>query len=121
MNEGTAYGLNAFIDPTTQMTSDHLSSAMIEVAEWVGDSAGCFLGHVKMAVTFCERTITLNLTDLRMGVEHHGSLPEGVRADIRFMAAVVDVEHDELAEKMRDSLLTKGFKLSNKNIIRLEG
>jgi len=99
---------------------DALDSVMMEVAGWIKASAGCFLGHVKMAATDGERTMTLNLTDLGTGVEHHGSLADGVRVNIRFMAAVVDVDRVELAERMRSALVSKGFKIKNKNIIELE-
>jgi len=117
---GTAHGLNAFLPVTASSTAGLLSSAMIEVAQWIKDSAGCFLGHVKMAVMFGDRTVTFNLTDLGTGVEQHGPLAEGVRIDIRFMAAVVDVNRDELAERMKNSLVSKGFKMKNKNVIELE-
>jgi len=116
---GTAHGLNAFIEPTTSSTLNSLDAAMVEVGKWIRSQAGYLLGHVKVAVTTSEGTVTLNLTDLETGVEYHGSLQEGIRADIRFMAAVLDVDHGELAERMRDALLLNGFKLKNKNIIDL--
>ena len=123
MNEGsggTAHGLNAYLPLTTPKTIGSLDAVMTDVAKWIKDTVGCFLGHVKMAVTFGDRTVTFNLTDLGTGVEHHGSLPDGVRIDIRFMSAVVDVDHDELAERMRNALTSNGFKLKNKNIIEME-
>ena len=117
---GTAHGLNAFHPAMSASVLRDLDSVMTEVAEWIKDTAGCFLGHVKMAVTEGNRTMTLNLTDLGTGVEHHGSLADDVRVEIRFMAAVVDVDHGELAERMRNALTSKGFKLKNRNIIELE-
>jgi hypothetical protein len=116
---GTAHGLAAYAERTDERTTSLLDRSMVEVAEWITSSAGCFLGHVKMAITTGEKTVTFNLTDLGTGVEHHGQPDAGVRADIRFMAAVVDVDHDELAVKMRDALVSKGFKLKNKNIVEL--
>jgi hypothetical protein len=116
---GTAHGLTAYAERTDERTTGLLDRTMIEVAEWITSSAGCFLGHVKMAITTGERTVTFNLTDLGTGVEHHGQLDAGVRADIRFMAAVVDVDHDELAAKMRGALASNGFKLKSKNIVEL--
>jgi hypothetical protein len=116
---GTAHGLNAYAEITDRGTADALGRAMTEVAEWIIGSAGFFLGHVKMAVVTGDRTTTLNLTGLDIGVEHHGVLTEGSRADIRFMAAVVDVDRDELAEKMKNALISNGFKLKNKNIVEL--
>jgi len=116
---GTGHGLSAFHPLLTASVLDELASAMMEVGVWIKGSAGCFLGHVKSAVTAGERTMTLNLTDLGTGVERHGSLAEGTRADIRFMAAVVDVDKDELAARMRDALISRDFKLKDRNIIEL--
>jgi len=116
---GTAYGLNAFVSSTDGSTADSLAAAMTEVAEWIRRSAGCFLGHVKTAVTTEAGTVTLNLTDLGTGVEHHGSVPHGVHADIRFMAAVLDVDKNGLAERMSDALISNGFKINKRGIIEL--
>jgi hypothetical protein len=116
---GTAHGLTAYIENTDGSTAGLLDNSMGEVAKWIKATAGCFLGHVKMAITTGERTVTFNLTDLGTGVEQHGRLDMGVRADIRFMAAVVDVDQDELAVKMRDAMAANGFKMKGKNIIEL--
>jgi len=116
---GTAHGLNAYADIVDKDTARSLDRAMTEVAEWITSSAGTFLGHVKMAVASGPITVTLNLTDLGTGVEHHGSLVDGARADIRFMAAVLDVDRDELAERMKEALISNGFKIKNKNLIEL--
>jgi len=117
---GTAHGLGAYADAVGKDTLPALDRTMMAVAEWIRDTAGTFLGHVKMAVTTKERTMTLNLTDLGTGVEHHGSLIDGERLDIRFMAAVLDVDHDELAEKMRKELISNGFKIKKSmNIVEL--
>ena len=116
---GTAYGLNAYSDMTDGKTLASLDRVMTEMAEWIKTAAGCFLGHIKMAVTADDSSMTLNLTDIGADVEHHGSLKEGVRMDIRFMVAVVDVDRDELAGRMRDALAANGFKIKNKKIIEL--
>jgi len=116
---GTGYGLNITIASTDAATGDSLCKAMTEVAEWITRTAGCFLGHVKIAVTTEARTITFNLTDLDTGVERHDTIPEGVRADVRFMAAVVDVDKNELAEKMNVALASNGFKVNKRGIIEL--
>jgi len=116
---GTGYGLNISIPSTDATTGDSLCKAMTEVAEWITATAGCFLGHVKIAITTDPRTITFNLTDLETGVERHDTIPEGVHADVRFMAAVVDVDKNELAEKMSIALTTNGFKVNKRGIIEL--
>ena len=108
---GTAHGLSAYADTVDDDTVPSLDRAMIAVAEWIRATAGTFLGHVKMAVTTKDRTMTLNLTDLGTGVEHHGSVISGERLDIRFMAAVLDVDHGELAEKMKKELISNNFKI----------
>jgi len=116
---GTGHGLSAFHPSLSVSVLNALASAMTEVGEWIKGSAGCFLGHVKSAVTAGEKTMTLNLTDLGTGVERHGALTEGVHADIRFMAAVVDVDKGELADKMRSAMISRGFRLKDRNIIEL--
>ncbi|MCL1904696.1 MAG: hypothetical protein FWG19_01050 [Methanomassiliicoccaceae archaeon] len=116
---GTAHGLNAYAESMNPSVISSLDRAMIATAEWIERTAGCFLGHVKVAVSAGNRTMTLNLTDLGTGVEHHGSLDDGVRAEIRFMAAVLDVDHDELAEVMKKALVSNGLKIQNRNIIEV--
>jgi hypothetical protein len=116
---GTAHGLNAYSETADRRTLDSLDRVMMTVAQWIKATAGCFLGHVKMAVVTDGRTMTLNLTDLGTGVEHHGSLMVGAHAEIRFMAAVVDVDRSELADRMRDALVSNGFQLKHKNIVEL--
>jgi len=111
---GTGYGLVAYTEKTDGTTLSLLDDAMIEVVEWIEATSGFFLGHVKMAVAMPEKTMTLNLTDLKRGVEHHnGPMPLGVRADIRFMSAVVDVNRVELAEVMKKTFIKNGFKIKD--------
>jgi len=112
---GTAHGLNAYADSADDDTVKALSKAMITVAEWIRSEAGTFLGHVKMAVTTGSRTTTLNLTDLRTGVEQHGTLVKGERVNIRFMAAVLDVDRKELEKVMNKAVKANGFKIIEKN------
>jgi len=111
---GTGYGLIAYTEKTDGNTLSLLSGAMVEVAEWIEAASGFFLGHVKMAVAMSEKTMTLNLTDLKRGVEHHnGPMPHGVRADIKFMSAVVDVDRVELSEVMKRTFTKNGFKVKD--------
>ena len=121
--EGTAFGLNAFAETTSpETTIDSLYAVMIEVASWVKKTSGFFLGHVKMSVTTGEfGAATLNLTDLKGGVEFHGSMVFPLRADIQFMAAVLDVNQNELAAMMEKELVSKGFKIKkNKQFVVME-
>ena len=111
---GTGYGLIAYIEKTDENTLSLLDGAMVEIAEWIEETSGFFLGHVKMAVAMPDKTMTLNLTDIKSGVErHNGPMPHGVRADIKFMSAVVDVDRVELAKKMRDTFTKNGFKVKD--------
>jgi hypothetical protein len=116
---GTAHGLTAFVDAADKNTIPALKKAMVTVAEWILANAGTFLGHVKMAVTTGTKTMTLNLTDLRTGVEQHGTLIDGELVNIRFMAAVLDVDRNELAIQMNDALVANGIKIKDKKIIDL--
>ena len=117
---GTACGMNAYADRSDASTLQALDRVMTEVAEWIESEAGVFLGHVKMAVIAGPRTVTLNLTSLEMGVDHHGSLPGGVPVEIKFMAAVLDVDHDELSERMKNALRSEGFRIKeNRKVIEL--
>ncbi|MCL2143786.1 MAG: hypothetical protein FWH44_05990 [Methanomassiliicoccaceae archaeon] len=116
---GTAYGLNATADNADEEMIISLGRVMTAVAEWIGASAGCFLGHVKMAVSTGNDTVTLSLTSMDVGVERHGKMTANVPADIKFMAAVVDVDGKQLAEKMRDAMLANGFKVKNKKMVEL--
>jgi hypothetical protein len=107
----------AHTERTDASTVPSLIRVMTDVAEWVGSSAGVFLGHVKMAVLTAKNTVTLNLTDLETGTERHGSLPDGLPAEIRFMAAVVDVDPDKLSERMRKALASEGFTIKERKRI----
>ena len=119
--EGTAFGLNAFAETTSPETIDSLYSVMTAVALWVKKSSGFFLGHVKMAVITGEfGAATLNLTDLKDGVEFHGCMVFPLRADIQFMAAVLDVDRRELSIVMERELVSKGFKIKrNKQLVTM--
>ena len=110
MSGGTASGLNAYIMETSPATIDSLYEVMTAVAIWVRASAGTFLGHVKMSVSTGEfGSATLNLTDLGEGVRFRGSMVFPLQADIKFMAAVLDVDTDELSGVMEEELTTRGF------------
>ena len=109
-SEGTAFGLNAFIEVTSPSTINLLYDVMIAVAQWVKKSSGIFLGHVKMSIITGEfGAATLNLTDLKDGVEFHGSMVFPLRADIQFMAAVLDVDREELSKVMETTLISNGI------------
>jgi len=122
-SEGTAFGLNAFAETTSpETTIGSLYDVMTAVATWVKKSSGFFLGHVKMSVITGEfGAATLNLTDLKGGVEFHGSMVFPLRADIQFMAAVLDVDQNELAAVMEKELTLNGFKIKkNKQFVVME-
>jgi len=114
---GTACGMIAYADKADASLVPSLSRVMTVVAEWIEASAGAFLGHVKMAVITGPSTTTLSLTNLKRGVEQRGSLVDGDPVEIKFMAAVVDVDPDELSEKMKNALVSEGFRIKDKRKI----
>jgi len=115
--DGTACGMNAYADKGEKSTISSLSRVMTNVAEWIEGSSGAFLGHVKMAVITGPNTMTLSLTNLKKGVDRRGSWSDGTPVEIKFMAAVVDIDHDELSEKMRAALISEGFRIKDKRKI----
>ena len=66
------------------------------------------MGHIKMSVSVDGVGITLNLTDLSIGVEHHDRLKPCKKADFNFMAAVVDVDGGELEHTMMHAMEDSG-------------
>lgn len=118
---GTAHGISA----RYAMENDGLEvvkNILRATAEWVEDNAGMFLGHVKMSLDAGGNgSMTLNLTDLDTGVEEHGSMNLPANVQMKFMAAVLDVDHDELAAFMEKLLEVNGININrgNRNIIEL--
>jgi len=108
MAGGVAVGLNGHIHGFNADAEARLDAALMDVGRWIESEAGYFLGHVKMAVYNDGGGITLNLIDLKIGVEHHGRLEPCERADFHFMSAVLDVDPGELKHRMHHALEDTG-------------
>ncbi|MDR3075050.1 MAG: hydrogenase nickel incorporation protein HypA [Candidatus Methanoplasma sp.] len=107
---GVAVGLTGHIHGYNADVAARLSNALLATGKWVGDESGSFLGHIKAAVFDSDgKGITLNLTDMDNGVEHHGTLSPCERADFTFMSAVLDVDSHKLEHVMLDALEDSGI------------
>ena len=107
---GVAVGLTGHIHGYNADVEARLAKAMQRTGEWVEKESGSLLGHIKAAIYTSEGNgITLNLTDLESGVEHHGVLEPQEKVDFSFMAAVLDVDSHELERVMMDVLEDSGI------------
>ncbi len=98
---GCAEGLQGTITGWNADAEARMAKALTSVGEWVVKESGCLLGHVKAAVVDEDgKGITLNLTDMETGVEHHGTLEPMAKVRFTFMCAVVDVDEHELKHRM---------------------
>ena len=116
---GTAFGISGSVQAMDVFLLEQLAEILMEIGKWVRTSSGTFLGHVKMAIISENGDMTLNLTDLKQGVDHHGAIALPADVNIRLMAAVLDVRHDELAVTARNALKKVNFKEDRKDIIML--
>lgn len=105
---GVGAGFTGHIHGFNADAEARLDKMMMSVGKWVESETGVFMGHIKMSVTVGGLGITLNLTDLSRGVEHHDRLKPSVKADFNFMSAVLDVEKDELAHVMIHAMEDSG-------------
>ena len=68
------------------------------------------LGHIKAAIVTDEGNgVTLNLTDLDNGVEHHGTLEPQEKVHFDFMCAVLDIDENELKHQMYHAIDDTGL------------
>ncbi len=99
--DGGAGGLQGTITGWNADSEARMAGALLTVGKWVVKESGVLLGHIKAAVVDDSgKGITLNLTDLDNGVEHHGSLEPMEKVRFSFMTAVVDVDEHELKHRM---------------------
>ena len=98
---GCAVGLQGSIVGWNADAEARMAGALLTVGKWVAQESGCLLGHIKAAVVDENGAgVTLNLTDLDNGVEHHGTLEPMEKVRFAFMCAVVDVDEHELRHRM---------------------
>ena len=105
---GVGVGFTGHIHGFNADAEARLDSMMMQVGRWVEKEAGYLMGHIKMSVTVDGKGITLNLTDLATGVEHHNSLRPSRQADFNFMAAVTDVKEGDLEHAMMHAMEDSG-------------
>ena len=116
---GTAYGVTGTIVLKGPDDLKRLGSVLEDIGEWVRSQAGMFLGHVKSSLDQGDGKMTLNLTDLKIGTEYHGIIQFPATAVMKFMAAVLDMDHKRLEETVLTKLRAIGFKPENDKIIKL--
>ena len=105
---GVGVGFTGHIHGFNADAEARLDAMMIQVGRWVEKEAGYLMGHIKMSVTVDGKGITLNLTDLSIGVEHHNRLRPSKEADFNFMAAVTDVSEGDLEHAMVHAMEDSG-------------
>ena len=105
---GVGVGFTGHIHGFNADAEARLDEMMMQVGRWVEKEAGYLMGHIKMSVTVDGKGITLNLTDLSTGVEHHNSLKPSRQADFNFMAAVTDVKEGDLEHAMMHAMEDSG-------------
>ncbi len=107
---GCAAGFSGKMSCYNADAEARFSKALMQVGKWVESEAGAMLGHIKAAITLDDGSgITLNLTDLRNGVEKHGELEPQEKVNFTFMCAVLDVDEHELKHVMYHAIEDTGL------------
>lgn len=107
---GCAVGLSGTITGFNADAEARFAKALMQVGEWVTKESGCLLGHIKAAIVKDDGSgITLNLTDIENGVEHHGTLEPQEKVHFTFMCAVLDVDEHELKHRMYHAIDDTGL------------
>ena len=99
MAGGKSIGLNGEIRGFNADVEARLADVLMQVGRWVDREAGALMGHIKMAVSNGDQTLTMNLTDLEEGVLFHGKVRPSRTVEFSFMAAVLDVDDHELEHR----------------------
>jgi len=107
---GVAVGFTGHIHGYNADVAARFSKVMLTTGKWVEKEAGSLLGHIKAAIyTSDGKGFTLNLTNIKNGVEQHGTLLPQERVEFNFMSAVLDVDAHELEHVMLDALEDSGI------------
>ena len=107
---GCAVGLSGTITGFNADAEARFAKALMQVGQWVTDESGCLLGHIKAAIVKEDGSgITLNLTDIKNGVEHHGTMDPQEKVHFTFMCAVLDVDEHELKHRMYHAIDDTGL------------
>ncbi len=99
MAGGKSIGLNGEIRGFNADVEARLADVLLQVGRWVERESGALMGHIKMAVSNGDQTMTMNLTDLDEGVLYHGKVRPSKSVQFSFMAAVLDVDDHELEHR----------------------
>ena len=99
MAGGKSIGLNGEIRGFNADVEARLADVLMQVGRWVERESGALMGHIKMAVSNGDQTLTMNLTDLDEGVLFHGKVRPSKEVQFSFMAAVLDVDDHELEHR----------------------
>ena len=99
MAGGKSIGLNGEIRGFNADVEARLADVLMQVGRWVERESGALMGHIKMAVSNGDQTLTMNLTDLDEGVLFHGKVRPSREVQFSFMAAVLDVDDHELEHR----------------------
>ena len=107
---GCAVGLSGTITGFNADAEARFAKALMQVGDWVMKESGCLLGHIKAAIVKEDGSgITLNLTDVENGVEHHGTMEPQEKVHFTFMCAVLDVDEHELKHRMYHAIDDTGL------------
>lgn len=107
---GVAVGLTGTICGWNADSEACLCKALDWTGKYVEHESGCLLGHIKAAiVTEDGKGMTLNLTNMETGIEHHGVLEPQEKVKFSFMAAVLDVDEHELKHMMYHAIDDTGL------------
>lgn len=107
---GVAVGLTGHIHGYNADVEARMDKVLRKTGEWVEKESGALLGHIKAALYNEEgHGITLNLTNMETGVEHHGTMEPQEKVDFNFMSAVLDVDAHELEHVMMDAIEDSGI------------
>lgn len=107
---GCAVGLSGTITGFNADAEARFAKALMQVGDWVTKESGCLLGHIKAAIVKEDGSgITLNLTDVENGVEHHGTMEPQEKVHFTFMCAVLDVDEHELKHRMYHAIDDTGL------------
>lgn len=107
---GCATGFTGSMNCFNADAEARFAKALITVGKWVEAEAGCLLGHIKAAIVKEDGSgITLNLTSMDEGVQHHGTLEPQEKVKFSFMSAVLDVDEGELKHRMYHAIVDSGL------------
>lgn len=102
---GIAVGFTGYITGFNADAQARMIDALSEIGKWVQEKSGMLLGHIKCAIYLEDGSgVTLNLTNMKNGVEIHGALEPAEKVGFSILCAVLDVKKDELSHVIHHAL-----------------